>query len=278
MKQDAESAEYYEVLQVSPNAEPEVIAAAYKALARKYHPDRSRDPTATLKMAKVNRAYEVLSGPTARASRGRETEVRTERQKPLSSEHVDVNASLEEAMKIVTKKAMAARQKVADELMRDGLQHSMAVELADQAFKEIAVSRDKRGKSEEPLSGEHVDVNASLEEAMKTVTKKAMAARQIVADELTRDGLQHSMAVELTDRAFEDMVMSRSKTGKAQEPLSSEHVDINASLEEAMKIVTTKAMVARQKVLDELAKDGLPHNMAVRVTDNAFESISESGE
>ncbi|MCK4580775.1 MAG: hypothetical protein KAU10_05445 [Dehalococcoidia bacterium] len=113
---------------------------------------------------------------------------------------------------------------------------------------------------------------------MKTVTKKAMAARQIVADELTRDGLQHGMAVELTDRAFEDMVMSRSKTGKAQEPLSSEHVDINASLEEAMKIVTTKAMVARQKVLDELAKDGLPHNMAVRITDNAFESISESGE
>ena len=184
MKQDAESAEYYEVLQVSPNAGPEVIAAAYKALARKYHPDKSRDSTATLKMAKVNRAYEILSGLTARASRGRETEVRTERQKPLSSEHVDVNASLEEAMKIVTKKAMAARQKVADELMRDGLQHSMAVELADQAFEEIAVSRDKRGKSEEPLSGEHVDVNASLEEAMKTVTKKAMAARQIVADDV----------------------------------------------------------------------------------------------
>ena len=30
---------YYEILQVSPHAEPEGITAAFKKLAQKYHPD-----------------------------------------------------------------------------------------------------------------------------------------------------------------------------------------------------------------------------------------------
>ena len=33
--------DFYRVLQVDPAAEPEVIRAAYRALARKYHPDVS---------------------------------------------------------------------------------------------------------------------------------------------------------------------------------------------------------------------------------------------
>ena len=33
--------DFYAVLGVSPDAEPEVIQAAYRALARKYHPDTS---------------------------------------------------------------------------------------------------------------------------------------------------------------------------------------------------------------------------------------------
>lgn len=54
--------EYYEVLQVSPRAEPEVIAAAYKALARKYHPDHHPDKAmAQERMARINEAWEVLS-------------------------------------------------------------------------------------------------------------------------------------------------------------------------------------------------------------------------
>ena len=38
--------DWYEVLQVSPNAEHDVIEAAYRRLSRKYHPDVNQDPRA----------------------------------------------------------------------------------------------------------------------------------------------------------------------------------------------------------------------------------------
>ncbi len=53
--------DYYEILQVHPLAEPEVIEAAYKKLAQKYHPDVNRATTAAAKMKKINEAHEILS-------------------------------------------------------------------------------------------------------------------------------------------------------------------------------------------------------------------------
>ncbi len=58
--------DYYRTLQVDPSAEPEVITAAFRRLARKYHPDVSGDPAATARMAHLNDAYETLSNPEAR--------------------------------------------------------------------------------------------------------------------------------------------------------------------------------------------------------------------
>lgn len=54
---------YYEILQVSPNAEIEVIQAAYKRLARKYHPDVGGSQE---QMVLLNEAYIVLSEPPSR--------------------------------------------------------------------------------------------------------------------------------------------------------------------------------------------------------------------
>jgi curved DNA-binding protein CbpA len=54
---------YFDVLNVSENAEPEVIKASYKTLAKKYHPDSymgSRED-AEKKMALINEAYQILS-------------------------------------------------------------------------------------------------------------------------------------------------------------------------------------------------------------------------
>lgn len=59
--------DYYGILQVHPRAEKEVIDAAYRKLAGKYHPDVNRSPDAAEKMKQINIAYEVLSDPVRRA-------------------------------------------------------------------------------------------------------------------------------------------------------------------------------------------------------------------
>ena len=54
--------DFYEVLGVSREANPEEIRKAYRRLAHKYHPDRNReDPDAETKFKEAAEAYEVLS-------------------------------------------------------------------------------------------------------------------------------------------------------------------------------------------------------------------------
>ena len=50
----------YQTLQVDPDADPEVIEAAFKRLAMKYHPDRSSDPDAPNRMREILEARDVL--------------------------------------------------------------------------------------------------------------------------------------------------------------------------------------------------------------------------
>ena len=57
----------YEVLQVSSTATPDVLQAAYRALARAYHPDVNPSPEAARKMRQLNAAYQILSDPRRRA-------------------------------------------------------------------------------------------------------------------------------------------------------------------------------------------------------------------
>lgn len=58
--------DYYKILGV-PRAAPESdIKKAYRRLARKYHPDVSREPDAEARIKEVNEAYEVLKDPEKR--------------------------------------------------------------------------------------------------------------------------------------------------------------------------------------------------------------------
>jgi curved DNA-binding protein CbpA len=59
-----ESADHYRVLQVDPTADLEVIQAAYRVLARRYHPDHSGDDQT---MKRLNAAWEVLGVADRRA-------------------------------------------------------------------------------------------------------------------------------------------------------------------------------------------------------------------
>jgi DnaJ domain len=59
--------DYYETLQVSPRAETDVIVAAYRRLAKKYHPDLVSSGDLE-RMKRINVANDVLCDPSARAS------------------------------------------------------------------------------------------------------------------------------------------------------------------------------------------------------------------
>lgn len=56
----------YKILQVDAEAEDEVIQAAYRRLARKYHPDLATTPGAEARMAAINEAWELIGEPAAR--------------------------------------------------------------------------------------------------------------------------------------------------------------------------------------------------------------------
>ncbi len=60
--------DYYATLGVARDATADQIKKAYRGLARKYHPDVSKEPDAERRMKEVNEAYAVLSDPEKRAA------------------------------------------------------------------------------------------------------------------------------------------------------------------------------------------------------------------
>ncbi|MBD9437612.1 DnaJ domain-containing protein [Pseudoxanthomonas sp. PXM03] len=60
--------DYYAVLGVEPTAGDAEIKTAYRRLARKYHPDVSKEPGAEDQFKAVNEAYEALRDPQKRAA------------------------------------------------------------------------------------------------------------------------------------------------------------------------------------------------------------------
>jgi curved DNA-binding protein len=57
------------VLGVEPCASPTEIRAAFRALARRHHPDLNTDPAAAVRFARIRAAYEALSADAARDRR-----------------------------------------------------------------------------------------------------------------------------------------------------------------------------------------------------------------
>ncbi|TMG83431.1 MAG: J domain-containing protein, partial [Betaproteobacteria bacterium] len=60
--------DYYAILGVERGASAEDIKKAYRKLARKYHPDVSKEPNAEEKFKEMAEAYETLKDPEKRAA------------------------------------------------------------------------------------------------------------------------------------------------------------------------------------------------------------------
>ena len=62
----SETPDYYEILQISPTAEPETVHRVYRLLAQRCHPD-NKDTGNEAQFRQLSEAYHVLSDPGRRA-------------------------------------------------------------------------------------------------------------------------------------------------------------------------------------------------------------------
>ena len=142
--------DYYGLLGLDPSAEAEVVAGAYKALARKYHPDKSPDPHGR-KMKLLNEAYEVLSDPERRSWYDREY---TRREGHEATEAEGQEARAEQAAR-----EEAERQRAAEQARR-----------REEAEREAEAARRRREETETRQAEE--DRRRAAEEEKRRVAAK----------------------------------------------------------------------------------------------------------
>lgn len=58
---------YFAILELSPNASSDEVKVAFRTLAKKWHPDRNKDPLSTKRFIEISEAYEYLMDDNRRA-------------------------------------------------------------------------------------------------------------------------------------------------------------------------------------------------------------------
>jgi hypothetical protein len=80
----------YQVIQVDPYADPDVIEAAFKRLALKYHPDRSTAPDAAARMRELIEARDVLADTKKRRAYDVSIGIKPKVERPVAFRPEDV--------------------------------------------------------------------------------------------------------------------------------------------------------------------------------------------
>ena len=95
---------------MDPSAHDDVIQAAYRRLALRYHPDRNKSVAAAEMMARINAAYEVLSDPRRRAEYDRRRPPPRNSAPPTPPGTVVRNRPSRRALRNLLRRALAKRR------------------------------------------------------------------------------------------------------------------------------------------------------------------------
>ena len=272
MPESSDSA-HFDTLQVSPTAEPEVIAAAYRALAKKYHPDRSSASDALSHMSRINSAYQALRGRVGRvAASDSALDPPVPFPSRLSQQRVNPNAPLEEILAAITRMVLAARQHVIDEVSSDGVPRDVASSLVAAALRSFTTGAPDSRKQRASTGQSQFDPAASYDDALGAVVQRAQVIRDHLADDLVKDGLNRATALELADVAFERVRRKTRTPVNTEVRLTPERVDLTGPLDAGVGVVAAKVHAARQLVIDEITRDGIPLRTAEQLVEAATEA------
>jgi curved DNA-binding protein CbpA len=105
--------DYYDVLQVSDNAEPETISRVYRSLAQRYHPD-NKETGNEARFREITEAYQVLSNPEKRAGYDATNQKRKkDRWRVISSgAESENNFELEQVIRLTVLEALYTKRRV----------------------------------------------------------------------------------------------------------------------------------------------------------------------
>lgn len=110
---DEKAQDYYDILQVSTNAEPETINRVFRLLAQRFHPDNQQSGD-DQRFRTILEAYSVLSDPEKRAS----YDIRHERQQKdrwrvvAAGEHIEDNFEMERITRLAVLEVLYTKRRM----------------------------------------------------------------------------------------------------------------------------------------------------------------------
>lgn len=105
--------DYYEVLQISVNAEPETVHRVYRILAQRYHPDNGETGNGS-RFRQIAEAYRVLSDPEERARYDAQHEGQRQERWNLvkAGETVDSDFDVEQRLRMTVLEVLFTKRRV----------------------------------------------------------------------------------------------------------------------------------------------------------------------